>query len=192
MRRHHQVSPTWHDENFGSEIVDLSGKRIIDNSGCSRAQHHARVIEMPLLVRTTKLNPSMWCHRGLFKLQVTHIGYRESWKEKSVVKAYSKKRSHPDYTLPCRRLKSFASLDDISMIWATKTSDVDIPYAVPIYPLDGETCRYRSAHLSICLRASTCPPRPSPMNIVRHSNFKLVGNGYPSPPSSESVRQCDL
>ena len=31
-------------------------------------------------------------------------------------------------------------------------SDFDIPYAVPKYRTDGDTCRYRSAHPSKCLQ----------------------------------------
>ena len=108
----------------------------------------------------------MRCHRTPFKFQVTHVGYRETWKEKGVVKAYSMKRSHPNCPLPCARLKSFTSLDNTSLIWATRTSDIDVPYAVLKYRMDGETCRYWFVHQSKCLGGSV-RPQSSPLKIVR-------------------------
>ena len=126
------------------------------------------------LVRATELNPHTRSHRCLFNLHVGHIGYGETWEEKGVFKAYSMKRSHPNHPSPCARLKSFTSLDNNnkSLIGATKSSDVDIPYAVPKYRRGGETCRYRSAHPSKCLRASALPPQTSLLEIICHSNFQ--------------------
>ena len=177
MRRGHQVSAAWHDEKISCGIVDLDS---INNPSCSWwRQYCTRVIEMPSRERTTELNPPTRCHRSIFKFQVTHVGYGETWKEKGVVNAYSAKGSHPNYTSPCGSLKSFTSLDNTSLIWATKTSDVDIPYAVPKYQKGRETCRYWSAHPMECLRESAGPPQPSPLKIVRHSNIRntiVVGN----------------
>ena len=162
----HQVSPTWHDEKSSIFVVELNTKRIIDNSSCSWAQYCTRVIEMPFLERAAEFNPPTWSHRRLFDFQITHLGYGETWKEKGVVKTYSMKLCHPNHPLPCARLKSFTSLDNnTSLIWATKTSDVDIPYAMPKYRRVGETCRYRSAHPSKYLRASARPPQLSPLEI---------------------------
>jgi hypothetical protein len=62
-----------------------------------------RVIEMLFLVCATEFNPPTRSHRGLFNFQVTDVGYRETWKEKGVVEAYSMKGSHPNYTLPGAR-----------------------------------------------------------------------------------------
>ena len=121
----------------------------------------------------TELNPPTRSHRSVFKLQVAHVGYGETWKEKGVVKAYSMQRSNPNCTLMCGSLKNFTSLDNnTSLIWASKFSDVDIPYAVPIYRMDGETSRYRSAHPREFFRASAGPLQPSPLKSVRHSNFR--------------------
>ena len=129
---------------------------------------------MPFLVRATEFNPPTRPHRGFFNFKVTHVGYGETRKEKGVVKAYSMKSGHPNCTLPGARLKSFTSLDNnTSLIWVTKSSDVDIPYAVPKYRMDGETCRYWSAHPNKCLWASARPPQPS----IRHSNFGCVNRG---------------
>ena len=77
---------------------------------------------MPFLERAAELNPPTRSHRRLFDFQVTHVGYGETWKEKAVVKAYSMKRSYPNYPTPCATLKGFTSLDNsTSLIWATKT-----------------------------------------------------------------------
>ena len=118
----HQVSPTWHDEKI--KIV-LELIRIINNSSCSWAQCYTIVIVILFLQRAAELNPFTRPHRCLFNLQVTHVGYGESRKEKRVFIAYSMQCSHPNYPLPCASLKSFTSLDNSNtlVIWATKTSD---------------------------------------------------------------------
>ena len=74
------------------------------------------------------------------------------------------KRSHPNYPLPCAKLKSFTSLDKKkSLVCARKTSDVDVHDAVPKYQTDGDTSRHRSAHPNKCLRALARSPQPSPL-----------------------------
>ena len=105
--RTHQVSSTWHDENFSTERVDLGGKWTIDNSSCSWANYCTWVSEMLFLEHAAKLNPPTRTHRSLFNLQVTRVGYGETWKEKGVVKTFSMKRSHTNHPLPCATLKSF-------------------------------------------------------------------------------------
>ena len=85
---------------------------MIDKSCCSWAQYCSRVVKNLFFVCATELNPPTRSHRGLFDLQVTHVGYGETWKEKDVVEAYSMKRSHPNYALPGAMLKSFTCLDN--------------------------------------------------------------------------------
>ena len=67
---------------------------------------------MLFLEHAVKPNPPTRSHRSLFNFQVTHVAYRETWKEKGVVEAYSMKSNHPNYTLPGAKLKSFTSLDN--------------------------------------------------------------------------------
>ena len=85
---------------------------------------------MVLRERATELNPSAWGHRSPFEFQVTHIGYGESWEKQRVVDAYSTKSSHPNYTFPCGRFKSFTSLSYLKQPKYSMLID-DIPCAVP-------------------------------------------------------------
>ena len=79
-------------------------------------------------------------------------------------------------TTRCRVLgwRALHVLIIISYFWVTKTSDVNIPCAVPKYRMDEETCRYRSAHPNKCLRATAGPPQPSPLENVRHSSLDVT------------------
>ena len=154
---------------------------------------------MLFLVRATELNPPTRSHRSHFNFQVTHVGYGETWKEKGVFKAYLMKRSHPNYPLPCDTFKRFTSLDsNTSLIWATKASDVDIPYAVIKYRTDEDTCRYRSAHPSKCLRASAQPsPRKNfvtwiwnSLRVVPSARERETGRRIWFEPSRGSCARC--
>ena len=71
-------------------------------------------------------------------------------------------------TTRCRVLhwKALQVLITIIHWFEQRKPPVDIPYAVPKYRTDGETCRYWSAHQSKCLRASARSPQPSPVWFV--------------------------
>jgi hypothetical protein len=153
----YQISPTWYHEQFTSS--QLSTDRIIKNY-CPWTQYRTAVINIHFLEPATELDPSSWRHCSPFKLQVVHVGYRETWKEKSVVDAYTKKCSLPNDALSGTVLKSFTSLDDTSVIWSTITHDIDIPYAVSKCPMAEDTCRYQSAHPYKCSQASMQQRQP--------------------------------
>ena len=96
---------------------------------------------MLLLRRGAEFDPSARGHRSPFEFQVTHIEYGEAWEKKSVVEAYSMKNGHPNYTFPCGKFKSFASLN---MSYKQPRDSMligDIPCAVPRYRTDEEVCR---------------------------------------------------
>jgi hypothetical protein len=126
------VSPTWHNEKFGSCVGVLHQSRRYAVSGTRyRVQSTYAVPSQPFQV------PSHSCRI---------IGYGDTWKEEDVVKV---KCSHPNYALLCGSLNSFTSLDNTSLIWAKRISDVDdiVPYAVSDCQIsDG----WRNMQIRIC------------------------------------------
>lgn len=117
-------------------------------------------------------NPPTRCHRSLFRFQITHVEYGETWKEKGGAAIQIAR-------FPILRWRAIQVLIILHWFEYRKTSQVDIPgpYAVPKYRMDGETCRYRFAHPNKCLWVSARAPQPSPLKIARHNVICLNFTG---------------